>query len=51
MRVCMGIGLAALTMAFHTPSGVAHWNIEDGKEQKRVVKWKKEKKNLLKGEL
>lgn len=38
MRVCMGIGLAALTMAFHTPSGVAHWNIEDGKEQKRVVK-------------
>ena len=50
-RVCMGMGLAPLTMAFHTPSRFAHWNIEDGKEQKSVVKWKKEKKNLLKGEL
>lgn len=49
--VCMGMGLAPLTMAFHTPSRFAHWNIEDGKEQKSVVKWKKEKKNLLKGEL
>ena len=47
----MGMGLAALTMALQTPSRVAHWSIEDGKEQKNVVKWKKEKKNLLKGEL
>ena len=47
----MGMGLAALTMALQTPSGFAHRNIDDGKEQKSVVKWKKEKKNLLKGEL
>lgn len=38
IRVCMGIGLAALTMAFRTPSRVAHWNIKDGKEQKSIVK-------------
>lgn len=37
-RVCMGMGLAALTIALQTPSRVAHWSIEDGKEQKNVVK-------------
>ena len=51
IRVCMGMGLAALTMAFRTPSWVTHWNIKDGKEQKSVVKWKKERTNLLQGKL
>lgn len=43
-RVCMGMGLAALTMAFHTPSRFAHWNIEDGKDKKALSSEKRKRK-------